>query len=484
MSSTSSTSTSSTSSSRPLETVAVAGASLGGLLAAAALAPHARRVVVVDRDPLPEEPAARSGTPQVLHAHGLLASGRLSMKALLPGFTEEMVRLGALSEGDMGSNGRWWVGGGLLADCAIGVTGVAASRPLIEATVRRMVRRLPNVAVEPRVDVLGLVAAGKRVSGLRVGDDAGHERTIEADLVVDATGRSGRAGRWWERLGLTPPVEERVSVGVRYATTHVAHHEGDLSGRSVAVSAATPEVPRGGVAIRQEDGTWVVMLFGYCEEQPALDPDGFRAYARTIVSPDVAALLEGRPLLEPPRPYRFPDCRRRRFEKVEVPLGYAALGDAICSFDPTFGQGMSVAALEAVALGEAAAHGPERVRAAYHREAAEIVDRAWTIVVGADLLIEGTEGTPPPGHRVISRYVRRAQRVAHRDPTVSRAVMRVTNLLAAPPSLMAPSVAWRVLQPGAAPRTSQADAPRRQAAAAVARLERVGGDGGDRRVRR
>jgi 2-polyprenyl-6-methoxyphenol hydroxylase-like FAD-dependent oxidoreductase len=432
-----------------LDTVAVAGGSLGGLLAAAAVAPYARRVVVADRDPLPEVPTARSGTPQVLHAHGLLASGRLAMERLLPGFTAEMVRLGALSEGDMGTNGRWWIGGGLVTDCEIGVTGVAASRPLIEATVRRMVRSLPNVVVVERTEIVGLAGVERTVTGLRVRDEAGRERTVEADLVVDATGRSGRAARWFTQLGWPSPAEERVSVGVRYATTHVPHREGDLDGRSVTVSAATPEVPRGGAAIRQEDGSWVLMLFGYCEDQPPLDPDGFRGYAATIVSSDFSALLEGRPLLEPPRAYRFPDCRRRRFEHMTVPAGYAAVGDAICSFDPTFGQGMSVAALEAVALGEAVAQGREEVRTAYHRAAAGIVDRAWTIVVGADLLIDGTQGVTPPGHRVVSRYVRRAQRVAHRDPAVARAVMRVTNLLAAPPSLMAPGVAWRVLRPGA-----------------------------------
>jgi len=435
---------------RRLGTVAVAGGSLGGMLAAAALAPHATRVVVLDRDALPTVPGARSSTPQVLHAHGLLASGRLSIEALLPGFTAEMVSQGALSEGDMGTNGRWWLGGGLLADCEIGVTGVAASRPLLEATVRRMVRRLPSVTVEERTEVRGLVGSGDRVRGVEVRAGDGSDHTLEVDLVVDATGRSGRAGRWFDRSGWPAPPEERVTVGVRYATTHVPHHEGDLGGRSVTVSAATPDTPRGGAAIRQEDGTWILMLFGYCEDQPPLDPDGFRAFAHSIVSTDFAELVEGRELLEPPRAYRFPDCRRRRFEAVRVPTGYAAVGDAICSFDPTFGQGMSVAALEAVALGRAAAQGLERVRDSYPAEAAEIVDRAWTIVVGADLLIEGTSGKAPTAHRLVSRYVRRTQRVAHRDPVVARAVMLVTNLLESPPSLMAPRIAMRVLRPGAA----------------------------------
>lgn len=445
---------------RPTGTVVVLGGSLGGLLAAAALAPHVGRVLVVDRDPLGDDPAPRPGTPQATHAHGLLASGRLAVESLLPGFTDQLVDAGAVSRGDIGSNGRWYVGGRLVADCEVGANGVAASRLLVESTVRRRVRSLAGVEVRDRTAVTGLVAGAdhRSVTGVRLHDVVtGTDEVVLADLVVDATGRPGRAGRWFAEHGWPAPAEERVDVGVRYATTHVEARDGDLDGRSVVVSAATPEVPRGGVAIRQEGDRWVVMLFGYVEDQPPLDPDGFRRHARSVVAPELAELVADRPLLEAPRAYRYPHCVRRRVERCDLPRGYVAVGDAVCSFDPTFGQGMSVAALEAVALGRLARDAGDlaAVGGEYHREAASVVDRAWLVVVGADVQIPGVVGAAPPGHAVTSRWVRAVQRAAHDDPAVARALMRVTNLLEPPSSLMRPAVAARLVRHAARRRPAQ-----------------------------
>lgn len=449
MSTTSSTSSSTTSYDR----VVVAGGSIAGLLAAAALAPLSREVVVVDRDPLgdPVRSAPRPGTPQALQSHGLLASGRLAMEELLPGLTAELIARGAVSQGDMGSNGRWWIGGGLVADTTVGATGIAASRALVESTIRRRVRALPHVELCHRTDVVGLVMDddGSRVTGVRLRGRAMEVPGAElaADLVVDATGRSSRGSKWLVEHGWAEPEAERVRVGVRYATAHIERREGDLGGRQVTVSAATPSVPRVGVAIAQEDGTWTVSLCGYAEDQPPPDPDGFRRYAAGVVAPDIADLLSDRELLHPVVTYRFPDCRRRRVDRVRLPLGFAPVGDAIASFDPTFGQGMSVAALEATLLRQHAGAGAESVRSRYPREAMALAERAWTVVVGADLQLAGVEGTPPPGHGLVSRYVGRVQRAAHDDPAVARALMRVTNLLDPPQALMRPRIAARVLRP-------------------------------------
>ena len=434
----------------------VLGGSLGGLLAAAALAPHVGRVVIVERDTLGTEPFIRAGTPQALHAHGLLASGAVSMESLLPGLIDDLLAGGAVRGGeDIGSNGVWYIGGGRVADCEVGANGVAASRLLIEATVRSRVRALDRVDVRDHTEVRGLRgdSAGRGVAGVHLRDvTTGVEEVLDADLVVDATGRPGRARRWFEEHGWEPAPEERVDVGVRYASTHIPIQDGDLDGRAVLVSAATPEIPRGGVAIRQEGGTWVVLLFGYAENQPPVDPDGFRGYAATVAAPELARLLERHELLEPPRAYRFPHCVRRRVEKATLPAGYVAIGDAICSFDPTFGQGMSVAALQAVALREVvgSAHSLLGIAGTYHQRAAEIVDRAWLIVVGADVQIPGCVGQAPPGHAVTSRWVRRVHRAARRDPVVARQLMRVTNLFDAPPSLFHPRIVGRVLRDMAA----------------------------------
>ncbi len=447
------------------QSVVVVGGSIAGLLAAAAAHPHARRVVVLDRDHFPERPGPRSGTPHAAHSHGLLASGRESMEALLPGLTEELVSLGAVSEGDIGSVGRWWLAGGLLAECELGRSGLAVSRPTLEHVVRRRVQALPGVELRQGVHVAGLLGTAEQVEAvlLRRRDGAA-EAVLEADLVVDATGRAARSCRWLPELGAAAPEEEHIEVGVRYVTVHVAARPGDVGGRSVVVSAATPEVPSGGVALRQEDGTWSVTLFTYAHREVPLDPDGLRQHAAALVSPDLAALLADRPLFDAV-PYRFPDCRWRRFDRLRLPLGYAVIGDAVCSLDPTLGQGMSVAALEAVALREAIARGPEAVRTDYHVGSEAIVGTAWSLVQAAVLPIPGVLGETARTPAAIARYVARLQRVARRDPVVAAAFLRVTNLLAPPPSLLAPSLAARVLRPrrlsSSAPNSSDPEPPAR-----------------------
>ncbi|KAA1423722.1 FAD-binding protein [Mumia zhuanghuii] len=436
-----------------LDTVVVAGGSMAGLLAAAAVRPYAQRVVVLERDHVPDEPHARPGTPQAPHTHGVLSSGRAAMEQLLPGLTDQLVDAGAVSGADIGSAGRWWVGGGLIAQCETGDRGLAVSRPLLEHTIRARVAELPEIELREAADVAHLAAEGGRVTGVMVRDrdGDGSEDAIPADLVIDATGRSGRAARWLPDIGASAPVEERIEVGIRYVTVHVKARDDDLDGLAFVVSAATPDVPKGGVAIRQEDGTWTLTLFGYGDVPPPLDTDGLRQLADLVVAPELAELLRDRDPLHEPLVYRFPDCRRRHFERLgDLPYGYAPVGDAICSVDPTFGQGMSLTAQEAVALGRAVAVGEDEVRTTYPKAAAAIVDTAWAVVQGTDLQIPGVRGTHPRGHGVVSRYVGRLQRVARRDPAVARAFLRVTNLVDPPPSLMAPPVAVRVLRPGAA----------------------------------
>lgn len=434
-----------------IETVVVVGGSIAGLLATAACHPYAHRVIVLERDILPDGPAARPGTPQVGHAHGLLTSGRLAAEELLPGLAAELLAAGAVTKDDLGRSGRWYIGGGLLADTTVGQESMGVSREAVESAVRDRVRKLQNVTIREGVDACGLVADDGRVAGVRIRRPGGgpHEEVLPADLVVDATGRSGRGVGWLRALGFTVPREERVRINLRYATTHLERSSNDLDGRLVSVSGALPNVPRGGVAIAQEGDRWIVTLFGYNEEQPPLDEDGFRAYATTVVNPDLAPLLASRPMLHPPRGYRFPDSRRRYFEELQdLPAGYAPIGDAICSFNPSYGQGMSVAALEAVELRDAMDRGVEAVRTDYAVAAAAVVDRAWATVTGADLQIPGVEGPAPAAPAWVPAYIRRLQRVARHDPVVAAAFFRVTNLMDHPKRLLRPSIAWRVLLRG------------------------------------
>jgi hypothetical protein len=203
-----------------------------------------------------------------------------------------------------------------------------------------------------------------------------------------------------------------------------------------------------------------VTLATYDDVPVPQDGDGIRQLAGAMVSPDLARILEGREAVHEPWTYRFPDSRRRRFERLaQLPAGYVPVGDAICSFNPALGQGMSVASCEAEALGRAVVGGLEHMRRTYLPAAASVVDAAWSIAVGADLQVPGvTADAAVRSPALVGRYVRRLQRVARHDPEVAAAFLRVTNLLAPPPSLMAPTVAARVLRPGASRLRATGDA--------------------------
>ena len=246
-------------------TIVVIGGGIAGLLTAAACAPHADRVVVVERDALPDRPGPRPGTPQALHAHGLLASGRLAMESLVPGLTAELVAAGAISRGDIGSNARWWIGGGLIADCELGVTGVAVSRALLEAMLRQRVRLMANVEIRDATEVTGLASMTRqhRVTGVWVSrrrtEGPGAEACLlAADLVVDASGRASQAAAWFEMQGWPVPREDRITVGVRYATTHIAAEPDDLEGRVVCVRRRRrpPPGPARPSGRRTAPGSW------------------------------------------------------------------------------------------------------------------------------------------------------------------------------------------------------------------------------------
>lgn len=436
-----------------LGTVIVLGGSIAGLLAAAAAAPYARRVVVVDRDALPDTPGPRPGAPQTPHPHALLASGREAVEWLLPGTTADLIALGAPS-GDAGLGAHYYIGGHHIAQTRMGTQAIAVSRAGVEAYIRGRIRGLANVTVLDRTDALGLLSTRPQtVTGVRLRDrtDAtAREEQLGADLVIDATGRPGRASRWFGELGWPSAPEERVVVGVRYATTHVPHQEGDLDGARAVISGATPATPRGGVAIRQEDGTWIIAIGGYAETEPPTDPAGYHAFSRGLVAPGIAELLGSREALHEPLVYRFPHCVRRRIEDIELPGGYAVLGDAISSFDPTFGQGMTVAAQQTRKLAESFAgldqHGLEDVLDRYHQAAAGLVDSVWKLVTGAVLEIPGVTGDTPPRPPEATAYLRQVQQTAAHDEDVARALLRVSNLFDPPTALMQPAVMQRVMQ--------------------------------------
>lgn len=429
----------------------VIGASIGGLLAARALSESFTQVTVMERDVLPAGAVQRQGVPQARHAHGLLARGREALDELFGGLTQELVNLGA-PLGDAQANVRWINGGRSMRQAPSGMFGLGVSRLLLEDRVRARVVALPNVRILDGCDVVGPTATadGRRVTGLRVMHRAqgSAEETLDADLVVDASGRGSRSPVWLTELGHPAPRQDEIRIGMTYVSRAYRRAAGIPFGVVVAGTVANP---RGGVMLPQEDDRWLVSLGGMLGEAPPLDHAGYTAYAQMLPSPAIHEVIrDAEPLGDAVR-FRYPATIRRRYEDLRsVPDGYLVFGDAICSFNPFYGQGMTVAAVEALELRRCLAAGTDRLARRFFRAAARFVDVVWDISVGGDLRFPEVEGPRTRKVRIVNAYLNRLYIAAEHDPEVGRRFLRVVNLLDRPERLLSPGTVHRVLRGSAA----------------------------------
>ncbi|MGA8593298.1 MAG: hypothetical protein WB676_01010, partial [Bryobacteraceae bacterium] len=414
------------------------------------LSDHFERVTLIDRDRFPEVGRQRRGVPQGVHTHGLLASGVRVLENLFPGISHELIERGVPTV-DVLADSRWFFEGACLSRCASGLNALLLSRPLLEGTVRKRLLAIPNIqAMEGHV-VEGLAVSSDklRVTGVRMqgsGNKSAGGETIPADLVVDSIGRGSHSPAWLESIGFEKPKEEKVEVDIAYTTRLFRRRSDHLNGDSAVVIQFTPEGKRRGVLLAQEGDRWTVTLVGYFGQVAPGELAGFIEFARTLAAPFIHEVVSDAEPIGDAFTGRFPASVRRRYEKLKsFPEGYLVFGDAICSFNPAYGQGMSVAAQQADALQQCLMQDDENLAHGFFERAAKVVDIPWRIAVGSDLRIPETIGPRNARVRFINWYIAKLHKAAHRDPEASMAFLKVANLVAPLPSIMHPRIAMRVL---------------------------------------
>jgi 2-polyprenyl-6-methoxyphenol hydroxylase-like FAD-dependent oxidoreductase len=430
------------------EHAVVLGGSLSGLASAAVLAQRFERVTVVERDRLLPTGRYRKGVPQGRHVHVLQPAGLQGLAELFPGILDELRTLGAHVFGACAL--RFNLRGGSLRLENVELEFLAATRPLLEGVACERVRSLANVRFADGCDACGLTATPdrSRVTGVRLRSRP--ERALGADLVVDATGRGSRSPRWLAALGYPVPEQEQIRVGVHYAT-RLFRRSPESSGGWQQVNADIPSGElRGAVALAVEGERWIVTLVGILGERPPTDLDGFVEYARSLWTGDVHAVLAGTEAIGEASTGAFPANVRHRYDRLRrFPDRYVVTGDAVCALNPVYAQGMSVAFGEALALARVLDRsGLDRVGPRFFRQTRRITGGAWSMAAGADLGHPGVEGPRTAGWRLLNAYIGRLIGVAHCDPVVAEAVLKVLGMISPPRHLMQPRIVWRVLGGG------------------------------------
>ncbi|MFE2941477.1 FAD-dependent oxidoreductase [Streptomyces sp. NPDC059255] len=430
------------------DTACVLGGSVAGLLAARVLSDHARRVVVVERDNLDGPVGSRAGVPQVQQVHALLPSGLHWIERWLPGFTQDARDKGAV----LGTPAQVLIthDGSYQPSGSVAHSLLTASRPFLEARLRDAVTALPNVSVL-RARVTGLDYRDDAVGAVRyVGDEPG---VLAADFVVDAMGRGSRLAEWLEQDGFDKPAIERLQSPINYATALFERPEQAVDLEvSTALGTFTPQYRTDGVSIATlsavEDEQWIVMLVGFGEDRPGATTEEFRTVCASM--PEVWREATKGAVTRDVVTYRQADSRRRDFVGANrLPARLVAVGDAVASFNPIYGQGMSSAVLHASCLSRylVGGHRFDSPATAFFDLQQVVVDAAWAVSAGGDMArLDALNGTDVPEDVRRRRWaLEQIMTAAMSDSTVARAFNDVSFMLRHPGTLADPALLERAV---------------------------------------
>lgn len=434
----------------------VIGGSIAGLLAARVLSDHFARVTIIERDRLPEGPAARKGVPQSRHSHQTLMRGAQIMEELLPGLGADIRAAGGFTI-DFFSETLIMTRGNDPLRLRPGPKTFACSRPLLEWTIRKRVLALPQVRTIEATDVVGLISSpdGARVQGVRIQarEQEAQPAELRADLVVDASGRTSKTPQWLQEMGYSAPEETVIETHVGYASRVYQLPEGyEPDWKIMVVPDRPPETTRSAVLMRLEGGQLLVTAGGCREDMPPTEEEEYMAFIRSLQHIAAYDVIKNATPVTPISGYRRMENQRRYYERMERwPEGFAVMGDANCAFNPTFGQGMTVAAMGAQALDECLRQQRQSelvgLGQRFQRTLAQRAAMPWLLAAGADQ----ASGAKQSGFKarlmqLPKRYMELLTQIVFIDAEAFEVLAGVVNLIRSPMELYHPKLMLKVLR--------------------------------------
>ncbi|WP_026734272.1 FAD-dependent oxidoreductase [Fischerella sp. PCC 9605] len=434
-----------------LKKAVVIGGSIAGLLAARVLAEHCDSVIIVERDRLPLQPQMRKGVPQSAQPHVLLVRGYRILEELFPSIGSQLSAAGALTldwmrEFHFFTQGRWSKNAVVSSE----IVSLTCSRPLLEWAIRQHLAEFSQVQFVEQHRAIALLTnpSQTQVTGVKLQSLAGEGlKELSSDLIIDASGRRSHAPQWLENIGFTPPPETIVNPFLGYATRRYKQPEDFAEDWKVMlITQEPPKNTRLGYLAKIEGGEWIATLGGYGRDFPPLENEGFLAFARSLSSPRFYETIKDAEPVSPVYAHRATANRLRHYEKINMPVGFVVLGDAVCALCPVYGQGMTVSALSAMLLKDWLSD-TELQPSRFQKNLAKSNSFHWMLATTQDSRFLTTLGRKEPSwaNKLLVWYNQTLIESSNVDTELRTLFVEITHLLKSPLTFYHPQVVFRVL---------------------------------------
>jgi len=430
----------------------VIGAGMAGLVAAKALSPYFDHVTILERDKLPSDAGPRQGTPQARHLHALLTGGLKALNELLPGIEVELESAGAVR---MTTSGVRLERPGFdpYPQRELGLSWLSLSRPLLELVTRQAVERQKNIQLLDACRVTEIVARPGRpvIEGVRYDTSDHQSMHLSADFIVDASGRGSHTLALLDSTGAPKPDETEIGIDMAYSTAVFKRPVSPPSDwQTIMVLPFAPKDNRGAILSPIENDQWILSLGANHGDAPPGDFEGIVEFAKSLRTLTIYEAIKELKPIGPIMRYLLPHSVRRHFETSKYfPKGLLPIGDAICRFNPVFGQGMTVAAQEAIILrrlldARAKRADPlDRLASAFFEEIQGVLETPWGVAM-SDFVYPKTRGKRPENFEQAMQFNLGLVRLGAQDASVHKLMFEVNHLLKGRSALRAPDIMERV----------------------------------------